>query len=207
MLHDTAVKGLCAHRQRREVGNPQYINQELASVLDTTIGTRTQRFACAWRAVWLTLSAFTIFYRTITDQFMVCQLVCRDVTDLICFSHYFIVVCSACVLFLCWMFATSLCLLLLIFVSRNSKVKCTLVQALRLCTGRTAHRGSRGVAFHDHGTKSGWGVSFTPRPLFASRERPDTHCTGGRVGPRAGMDRCGKSRPPHRDSIPGPSRP
>ena len=36
------------------------------------------------------------------------------------------------------------------------KVKCTLVQALRLCTGRTAHRGSRGIAllFHDHGTCS-----------------------------------------------------
>ena len=31
------------------------------------------------------------------------------------------------------------------------KVKCTLVQALRLCTGRTTHRGSRGIAllFHD----------------------------------------------------------
>ena len=30
-------------------------------------------------------------------------------------------------------------------------VKCTLVQAVRLCTGRTAHRGSRGIAllFHD----------------------------------------------------------
>jgi hypothetical protein len=26
------------------------------------------------------------------------------------------------------------------------KVKCTLVQALRLCTGRMAHRGSRGIA-------------------------------------------------------------
>ena len=39
------------------------------------------------------------------------------------------------------------------------KVKCTLVQALRLCTGRTAHRGSRGIAlpFHDHGTRRGWG--------------------------------------------------
>jgi hypothetical protein len=37
------------------------------------------------------------------------------------------------------------------------KVKCTLVQALRLCTGRTAHRGSRGIAllFHDHGTRRG----------------------------------------------------
>ena len=38
------------------------------------------------------------------------------------------------------------------------------------------------------------------------RERPDTHCAGGWVGPRAGLDRCGKSRP-HRDSIPGPSSP
>jgi hypothetical protein len=37
------------------------------------------------------------------------------------------------------------------------KLKCTLVQALRLCTGRTAHRGSRGIAllFHDHGTRRG----------------------------------------------------
>jgi hypothetical protein len=36
--------------------------------------------------------------------------------------------------------------------------------------------------------------------------RPGTHCTGGRVDPRAGMDGCGKSRS-HRDSIPGPSSP
>ena len=35
------------------------------------------------------------------------------------------------------------------------KVKVTLVQALRLCTGRTAYRRSRGIAlpFHDHGTR------------------------------------------------------
>jgi len=48
------------------------------------------------------------------------------------------------------------------------KVKCTLVQAMGLSTGRTAHRESRGIAlpFHDHGTRRGWGVSFTPRPLF-----------------------------------------
>jgi len=52
------------------------------------------------------------------------------------------------------------------------KVKCTLVQALRLCTDRTAHRGSRGIAllFLDHGTKRGWGVSVTPRPLFIPRK-------------------------------------
>ena len=29
---------------------------------------------------------------------------------------------------------------------RKKKVKCTLVQALRLCTGRTAHTGSRDIA-------------------------------------------------------------
>jgi len=35
--------------------------------------------------------------------------------------------------------------------STKTKVKVTLVQALKLCTGRTAHRGSRGIAllFHD----------------------------------------------------------
>jgi hypothetical protein len=49
----------------------------------------------------------------------------------------------------------------------KGKVKCTLVQVLRLCTGRTAHKGSRGITlpFHDHGTRSGWGVSVTPQPL------------------------------------------
>ena len=37
------------------------------------------------------------------------------------------------------------------------KVKCKLVQALRLCTDRTAHRGSIGIAllFLDHGTRRG----------------------------------------------------
>jgi len=54
------------------------------------------------------------------------------------------------------------------------KVKVTLVQALRLCTDRTAHRGSRGIAllFYDEGTRRGWGVSVTPRPLFTPRKDP-----------------------------------
>ena len=30
---------------------------------------------------------------------------------------------------------------------------------------------------------------------FTPRERPATHCIGGWLGPRAGLDRCGKSRP------------
>ena len=51
----------------------------------------------------------------------------------------------------------------------------------------------------------GWVVNATPRPLYR-RERPSTHCVGGWVGPKAGVDGCGKSRP-HRDSIPGPSSP
>jgi hypothetical protein len=39
----------------------------------------------------------------------------------------------------------------------GKKVKVTLVQVLRLCTGRTTHRGIRGIAllFHDHGTRRG----------------------------------------------------
>ena len=58
--------------------------------------------------------------------------------------------------------------------SIQKKVKCTLVQALRLCTGRTVPRGSRGIAlpYHDHGTRRGWGVSVTPRPLFTPGKDP-----------------------------------
>jgi hypothetical protein len=43
-----------------------------------------------------------------------------------------------------------------------------------LCTGRTSHRESRGIAlfFHDHGTRRGWGVSVTPRPLFTPWKDP-----------------------------------
>jgi hypothetical protein len=51
----------------------------------------------------------------------------------------------------------------------------------------------------------GWVVSITPQPLHP-RERPGTHCSGGWLGPRAGLDRWEKSRP-HGDSIPGPSSP
>ena len=56
----------------------------------------------------------------------------------------------------------------------SDKVKCTLVQALRLCTGHKAHRGSRGIAllFLDHGTRRGWKVSITPRSLFTPGKDP-----------------------------------
>jgi hypothetical protein len=54
------------------------------------------------------------------------------------------------------------------------RVKCTLVQAPRLCTGRTIHRGNRGLAllFHDHGTTRERRVSVTPRTLFTSGKDP-----------------------------------
>jgi len=39
----------------------------------------------------------------------------------------------------------------------KKRVKCTLIQTLRLCTGHTAHRGSGGIVllFLDHGTRRG----------------------------------------------------
>ena len=48
-------------------------------------------------------------------------------------------------------------------------------------------------------------VKAIPRPLYP-RDRPGTHCIGGWVGPRAGLDRCGKSRF-HRNTFPGPTSP
>jgi hypothetical protein len=47
--------------------------------------------------------------------------------------------------------------------------------------------------------------NVTPPPPYP-QERPGTHCIGGWVGPRAGLDECGKSRF-HGDSIPGPFSP
>ena len=43
-------------------------------------------------------------------------------------------------------------------------VNCALVRALSLCTGRTAHSGSRGIAllFLDHGTRRGEGSASRP---------------------------------------------
>jgi hypothetical protein len=78
------------------------------------------------------------------------------------------------------------------------KVKCTLVRALRLCTVRTAYRGSRGIALPFLETRHQKGVRDQRQALAAiyPQERHGTHFTAGWVGPRAGLDRCGKSRPP-----------
>jgi hypothetical protein len=69
---------------------------------------------------------------------------------------------------------------------------CTLVQALRLCTGHTAYKGSRGIAlpFHDHGTRTEWGVSVTLRPLSTPGKDPvpivqEAGCATGPVWPGA----------------------
>ena len=59
-------------------------------------------------------------------------------------------------------------------------------------------RVGRGIAllFHDRGTRM-WvsGQQHVPAAINP-RERPGTHFTGGCLGTRAGVDRCGKSRPP-----------
>jgi hypothetical protein len=70
-----------------------------------------------------------------------------------------------------------------------------------------AQRMGRSVAqlFRDLGARRGWVVSLTPLPLYP-REIPGTHCTGGWVGLRAGLDVCEKSCP-HRDSSLGLSSP
>jgi len=71
-------------------------------------------------------------------------------------------------------FYLATCYLKICRINIKVKVKCTLVQALRLSTGRTAHRKSRGIAllFLDHGTIRGWGVSVTPRPSLPPGKDP-----------------------------------
>jgi len=87
----------------------------------------------------------------------------------------------------------------LVFVRK--KVKCTLVQALRLGTDRTTHRGRRGIAlpFLDHSTRrceesaSRPGRSLPPRktryPMY--RRLGGTHGRSGQVrkiSPPPGFD-------------------
>jgi hypothetical protein len=53
------------------------------------------------------------------------------------------------------------------------------------------HLGERSIAPTHSRPRHWWGwvVSVTPRPHFSPRERtPGTHCTGGWVGPRAGLN-------------------
>ena len=81
----------------------------------------------------------------------------------------------------------------------SKSVKCTLVQALRLCTDRTAHRGTRGIAllFLDHGTRRGEGSASHPgHSLPPGKTRYPFYRRLG--GPQV--------RKISRNSIPGPSR-
>jgi hypothetical protein len=61
-----------------------------------------------------------------------------------------------------------------LIINKSVKVKCTLLQALRLCTGRMAHRGSRGIVllFYDHGTRRGLGGQHHVWPLFTPGKDP-----------------------------------
>jgi len=82
------------------------------------------------------------------------------------------------------------------------KVKFTLEQATKAQKERV---GVQPYSFFNLGARRGWVVNATPG-RFPPRERPHTRCIGGRVGPGAGLDRCGES-PLHRDSIPRPFGP
>ena len=61
-----------------------------------------------------------------------------------------------------------------------------------------ALRVSRGIALLFLEPRNQMGVGSQPHAPVACtpQERPGTHCTGGWVGPRAGLDRSGESRPP-----------
>ena len=77
------------------------------------------------------------------------------------------------------------------------KVKCTLVQALRLCTGRAAHRGNRGIAlpFLDYGTEGGEGSASRPgRSLPPGKTRYLLYRRLG--GPQGGSGQVRKISPP-----------
>jgi hypothetical protein len=59
-----------------------------------------------------------------------------------------------------------------------------------------AQLGSRGTALLFLGTRQGWVVNATPQLLYSPGNRPSIHCTGGWMGPRAGLDGCRRSHPP-----------
>jgi hypothetical protein len=81
-----------------------------------------------------------------------------------------------------------------IFDITTDEVKCTLVQALRFCTGRTAYRGSRGIALPglNHDTRRGKvSASLPGRTSPPGKTRyPLYRRLDGR---KAGLDGCGKS--------------
>ena len=80
------------------------------------------------------------------------------------------------------------------------------MQALRLCTGRTAYRGSRGIAlpFHDHGTRRGKGsASCSGHFLPPGKTRYSLYRRLS--GPQGRSGQVGKISPP--TGIRSPDRP
>jgi len=78
-----------------------------------------------------------------------------------------------------------------------TQVKCTLVQALRLCTGRTVHRGRRGlvVLFLDHGAGRGEvSASHPGRSLPLGKNRYPFYRRLG--GPQGRSEQMRKISPP-----------
>ena len=76
-------------------------------------------------------------------------------------------------------------------------LQCTIAQALGLCTGRTVHRGSRGIAlsFHDHGTRRGEGAaSRSGRSLPPGKARYPLYMRLG--GPQGRSGQVRKISPP-----------
>ena len=89
---------------------------------------------------------------------------------------------------------------------KKVKVKVTLVQALRLCTDRTARRESRGIVlpFHDHGTRTGEGSASRPgRSLPPGKTRYPLYRRLG--GPQSRSGQVRKISPP--TGIRSPDRP
>jgi hypothetical protein len=80
----------------------------------------------------------------------------------------------------------------LILLPTIKKVKCTLVQALSLCTGRTAQKRSRGIAllFLDRGTRRGEGSASRPgRSLPTGKSRYPLYRGLGGLQSRSGQVR------------------
>ena len=80
---------------------------------------------------------------------------------------------------------------------------CTGTEALYRPYGLQGEQGYSSTLSSLRHQKGVRGQRHAPAALYP-RERPGTHCTGGWVGPRTGLERCGKPHL-HRDSIPGPS--
>jgi hypothetical protein len=82
---------------------------------------------------------------------------------------------------------TIFCGSLLPFQTRNGVLKAKAVPLH--ATKALGWRGGIAITHSPPRHQMGWVVSVTPRPRFRPWERTlDTHCTGGWVGPRAGLD-------------------